>query len=169
MNWVIDFVTTSFVGNIILVILGVLFACFALGSYKERTSSQMLDIIETARKNGCFVPAKMTCLLKRGKNGKAKYYEAEYMYMVDNQQHFITYKIDAGVPLNANKGERDPSELAYTILPSLMVYYDKKNPENAITKLEVFVPTNMFGKINTPENNKFRNVYCEWDAPIDLT
>lgn len=136
-------------------------------SYVDDNPKKKLDFITEAYKDGRMAVAKMTCLTVHG-NGKPQHYQAEYMYVVDGKRHFVTYKMGYSLPVDSRKEEMNADMLLMKLKTALILFYDKDNPNKAMSKLEVFASEDGIKQIDTPKKNMWRNTEKDWVEPIDL-
>ena len=65
---------------------------------------------------------KLTCLLLHG-SGKPQYFEAEYMYFVDNKQYFVTYKMAYEVPKDQQTDKMNADMVLLGLKDALILFY----------------------------------------------
>lgn len=126
-----------------------------------------IAFIQNAQKENCITVGKMTCLTLEGTN-KYSTYHAEYMYVVDNKRYFVTYEMSSKIPMDSRKEEMNADMLLLNFKPTLMLFYDKKNPKKVLSKLEVFTSKEGMGQIKTPKKNVWRDTEKDWADYIDL-
>lgn len=131
------------------------------------TPKKKLDFIVNAHKNGCFEVGKLSCLTVCGIT-RPQYYEAEYMYMVDGVQYFVTYNMLASIPIDERKEALNADMLLLTLPQFMILYYDKENPKKVYSKLEIFTSRDAIRKQKTPKTNVYRDVNRDWSEPIDM-
>lgn len=153
-----------YIGYLIFVLF--LAACY-LFEFCLSTPKRKLDFITKAQKNGCIAVGKMTCLTIHGSRGP-EYYEAEYMYVVDDKRYFVTYKMAYNIPADDRKEEMNADMLLLKLKPVLILFYDKDKPKKVMSKLEVFTSSDGLDKTHTPKHNVWRDVEKEWTEPIHL-
>jgi len=151
-------------GYALIVLLIVL--CYVF-SYLKSNPKKKLKFIEEAQKDNRMAVAKMTCLTLHGDHGP-DHYQAEYMYVVDGKRYFITYKMAFQLPMDDRKDRMNADMVLLNLKPALILFYDKKNPAKAISKIEVFTSSLGIYKIPTPKNNIWRDTEKEWTQAIDL-
>lgn len=126
-----------------------------------------LAFVEKAIKDGTSVISKLTCLTVHGTN-KPEYYEAEYMYFVDGQRYFVTYKLGCETPNDFSPAYMNADMLLNSIKCALLLFYDKNNPKKVMSKVEIFSSSDAICQIHTAKKNIHRNIEKDWDIPIDL-
>ena len=139
---------------------------FALIHLSCNTKKKLKFVID-AQRNGNSTVGKLTCLLLHG-SGKPQYFEAEYMYFVDNKQYFVTYKMAYEVPKDQQTDKMNADMVLLGLKDALILFYDKKNPKKVMCKQEIFVSDDGFMRIATLNKNTYRNIEKNWTEPIDL-
>jgi hypothetical protein len=142
-------------------------AAMFIWQYIQDRPMKKLKFITKAYNEGCFTVAKMTCLTLHGYN-EPQHFKAEYMYVVDGKRYFITYEMAYHLPIDGRVGEMNADMLLLKLKPCLMMFYDKKKPKKAMSKIEVFTSDDGIHQINTPKRNQWRNIEKDWTDPIDL-
>lgn len=149
--------------SIIVILMMIVF----LKEYILNSATKRLDFIANAQKNGTYIPCKLTCLTKEGK-WNDPYYKAEYMYIINDQRYFITYRMNAKLIMDTAKDEFDADMLVTQINKHMILFYDEKKPKKAMCKAEAFVSKNAMFQTYTPKHNIYRDVEKDWDSAIDL-
>jgi hypothetical protein len=148
------------------VILCITILCFLWHNYRARPKKK-LKFIENAYNESCMTVGKMTCFTIHG-NGKPQYYQAEYMYVVDGQRYFVTYKMLYSLPIDDRREVMNADMLLLKLKPALILFYNKNDPRKVMSKLEVFTSEDAIHQTFTPKKNMWRNTERDWDTPIDL-
>ena len=125
-----------------------------------------IALIDNAIKKNHVTSAIMTCLTLHGK-GKPEYYRAEYMYMVDEQSYFITYKMAFDITIDDRRNEMNADMLCLQIPRNLTLYYEN-SPHKVISKYEIFASRDVLDKTYTDQNNIYRDIQSNWSQSIDL-
>lgn len=126
-----------------------------------------IKFIDNAYKKGNMVVAKMTCLTLHGINSP-EYYQAEYMYVVNDKRYFVTYKMQYSLPIDSRLEEMNADMLLLKLKTAMILFYDERKPSKVMSKLEVFTSEDGICKIATPKKNIWRNTEIEWSKCIDL-
>lgn len=153
---------------VIMTIAVIVYAIYAIRKNKDTNPLKKLKFIRKCVADKTVCDAKMTCFT-RHKRGNEVYFEAEYMYMVDDEVYFVTYELQLATVNDSNKDETDANWLMKE-MPNLMtLYYDKNDPHKTLCRREVFVSEEALHKIDTPTTNMYRDVTKTWTSAIDLT
>jgi hypothetical protein len=132
-----------------------------------RRPRTLLKRIEKATKEGCMTVGKMTCFTLHG-NGKEEYYQAEYMYIVEDKKYFVTYQMACNVPIDNSKDFLNADMMLLNIKSAIILFYDKQNPKKVISKIEVFTSEDGIHQIPTSKRNVWRDIDKDWSTPINL-
>lgn len=133
----------------------------------KNNPKKKLDFITKAYKEGCLAVGKMTCLTLHG-TGNPEYFKAEYMYMVDGKRYFVTYQMAYKIVIDDRMDQMNADMLLLKLKPALILFYDKKKPQKAMSKLEVFTSDDAMHQIKTPKENAWRYIEKDWTEPINL-
>jgi hypothetical protein len=133
----------------------------------KETPKKKLDFIVDAQKDGRVEVAKLCCLTAHGV-GKVDYYEAEYMYVVNDVRYFVTYNMIGAVPIDEHKDALNADMLLLKFTQFMLMYYDKNNPAKAYSKMEIFTSRDAIRKIKTSKKNAYRDIDKDWTEPIDM-
>ena len=133
----------------------------------KETPKKKLDFIVDAQKNDRVAIGKLSCLTIHGV-GAPDYYEGEYMYVVDNVTHFVTYQMTAALPIDEHKDALNADMLLLNLKQFMLLYYDKNDPSKVYSKMEIFTSHDAIHKIKTPKRNVHRDVNKDWTEPLDL-
>lgn len=126
-----------------------------------------LRFIAKATEEGCVAIGKLTCLTLHGVN-KPEYFQAEYMYVVNDKRYFVTYKMWYSIPVDERRDEMNADMVLLQLKGAMPLFYDKKDPSKVVSKIEVFTSDEGIKQIYTPKDNSWRDTEREWESPIDL-
>jgi hypothetical protein len=90
------------------------------------------------------------------------------MYIVDGKRYFVTYKMAFDVHRDSRTSCMNADMLLLNLKPALILFYDKKKPKKAVSKLEVFTSENGIRQVRTDKHNMYRDTEKIWYEPIDL-
>ena len=156
--------------NKVYVLLGVVVivgTIITIAKNYQRNPNKVLTFIESAQKNKCIAAAKLSCLSLHGV-GRPFDIHAEYVYYVNDKRYFVTYEIMVESIKEDDMEEVNADILVDTIKPTLILFYDEKNPKKVYTKMEAFTSNMALKKIKTPKKNMWRSFDSTWESPIDL-
>ena len=149
-----------------LILVGFTIAMFVLQQI-DKNPKKYLRFIANATKNECVAIGKLTCLTLHGYN-KPEYYQAEYMYVVDNKRYFVTYQMLYTIPIDDRRDEMNADMLLLNLNGAVPIFYNKNKPSRAVSKIEVFTSVEGIKQIRTSKNNIWRDTEKEWTRPVDL-
>lgn len=133
----------------------------------RNSTKRQLDFISNAYKKGHMVVGKLTCLTIHG-IGKPEYYQAEYMYNINDKNYFVTYTMKYSMTIDDRKDKMNADMLLLGIKPALILFYDEKNPKKVKCKLEVFTSREGIRQVKTPRKNVWRDIEKTWTESINL-
>ena len=164
---IIAFISYVISGNIfekgyVIFIIGMLILMIkTLKTFRSQGGKKKLEFILDAQKNGRCVMGKMTCFTKEGTYDKF-HYMAEYMYVVNDKNYFVTYYIDPYSGNESNDKEiLNGDSLAGSIQKYPMLFYGENNPAQVLCKADAFTSYEAFHQEPTSKSNKYRNVEKE--------
>lgn len=164
MSNVISFICT--VAFWYCVILIVCYIVSAISQTIGRNPIQKINFIEKAINEKTHTMGKVSCYTIKGFK---KYQYVEYIYNVDGQAHYVTYRINIpNADYSGFNGEANAETLVNQFPSSTTIYYDKKNPDKCVTKREVFVSQESYTQTHTKKRNKYRDISKNWTEPIYL-
>ena len=140
-----------------------------------------LQLIDKAVRSSCLTVAKLSSYTLTG--SLEYYYENfEYVYKVDEQLYYLTYRVNRRlIDSNPKKKRFADSKLRrffkqdaineeqlFQLENTLIVYYDKQKPQKVASKQEVFINADALRRVRTKKNNPHRDISATWLSPVDL-
>ena len=72
------------------------------------------------------------------------------------------------IPVDERRDEMNADSALLQLKGAMPLFYDKKNPQNVVSKIEVFTSEEGIAQIHTPKKNALRDTEKEWYEPINL-
>jgi hypothetical protein len=132
-----------------------------------KNPKKCLRFITKASKDDCVAIGKLTCLTIHGYQ-KPEYYQAEYMYVVNDKRYFVTYQMAYIVPIDSRLDEMNADMVLLYLKGAMPLFYDKNKPSKVISKIEVFTSDDGIKQVYTPKKNAWRDINRDWTSPINL-
>lgn len=152
---------------VLLVYLAISTAIFVIRHLTKSTQAKMKFIMK-AQNDGRYVPGVISCFTLEGM-GSFQYYNAEYMYVVNNKRYFVTYMINTRRMNDARSDKFEADSMLTDIKKYIILYYNEKNSKKVVCKQEVFLSNPTMVQVSTNQKqNRYRDVKKDWKEAIDL-